>query len=116
MRWTPHMDDILEHLSSSPEVPSDRILAAETRFMKIMDELQSVSAVRFFENESGRTPKTPLAIHVKGLLASLETTKKSIPPDVLERSAYPKIFSQSQVVTLANKIIFRTDPVVRDVR
>ncbi|KAH7127862.1 hypothetical protein B0J13DRAFT_564629 [Dactylonectria estremocensis] len=83
MRWTPHMEDCLQYLISTPEVPGDRILVAVTQLMQVMDDLRAITVSRNMDAESSRPSKTPPSFHVKALLANLDNVKKTIPPDIL---------------------------------
>ncbi|KAH7176843.1 hypothetical protein EDB81DRAFT_875635 [Dactylonectria macrodidyma] len=84
MRWTPHMEDCLQHFITNPEVPGDRVLAAITQLMQVMDDLKNIAVSRSMNAESGRPSKTPPSFHVKALLANLNNVKKAIPPDLLD--------------------------------
>ncbi|CAG9946107.1 unnamed protein product [Clonostachys rosea f. rosea IK726] len=83
MRWTPHMEDCLQHLINNPELPGDRTLAAITQILQVTDDMLVAYNSRFFEVEAGLTPKAPLMIYVKSLSSRLDAVTKSIPPEIL---------------------------------
>ena len=86
MRWTPHLQDTLDHLSREPEVPGDEILAAITRALRIGEDVIAASGWRYFEVEAYCPSKPPPMVHVKALLTALANLRQSLRPDILENS------------------------------
>lgn len=86
MRWTPHMEDTLEHLAKEPEVFGDEALAAMARALKIGEDVLTASGWRFFELEAYSPPKPPPMVHVKALRSNLDVLRKSLRPELAENS------------------------------
>lgn len=88
MRWTPHLEDMLEHLAKEPEVFGDELLATMARALRISEDVVSASGWRFFEAEASSPSKPPPALHVKALRSSLDTLKRSLRPELTETSKH----------------------------
>ncbi|CAM1504638.1 Fc.00g022290.m01.CDS01 [Cosmosporella sp. VM-42] len=84
MRWTPHMEDCLQHLANEPQTPGDELLVAIVKISKVMDDATTAASWRFLDSETYGAPKVPPVLHVKSLSANLEATKATIPPAILE--------------------------------
>ncbi|KAF7562249.1 hypothetical protein G7046_g1896 [Stylonectria norvegica] len=80
MRWMPHMEACLQHLANEPETPGDELLVNIVKISRIVDDANLVASGRLFAAETGNLPKTPPMLHVKALLANLETIEKELPP------------------------------------
>jgi hypothetical protein len=86
MRWTPHLDDILNDLTTKPEVFGDELLATMARSLKIAEDVLSASGWRFFEAEASSPSKAPPSLHVKPLRSALDSLRRSLRPEVAENS------------------------------
>ncbi|KAI1863722.1 uncharacterized protein JN550_009422 [Neoarthrinium moseri] len=73
------IDDCLEQLWETPEIPNDRVLVAITRIMGVADE-----AVRMASRPEDTDDSISPIFHIKGLEESLKQVKRDLPPDLLD--------------------------------
>ncbi|KAH6887037.1 hypothetical protein B0T10DRAFT_607829 [Thelonectria olida] len=83
MRWTPHMEDCVQHLANDPETPGDEVLAAIVKISKVMDDVNAANFGRLFESEIHGPSKVPPVLHVKALVVNLDAVKGALRPELL---------------------------------
>jgi hypothetical protein len=91
MRWTPHMEESLRHLSSEPQCDNDEILVIITKCSRILDDIFAASSCALSDGDCASPPEPesfPLTFPIKVLRGMLEEVQEQIRPRLLESSGF----------------------------
>ncbi|KAF4964050.1 hypothetical protein FSARC_7999 [Fusarium sarcochroum] len=82
MRWTPHMEEHLQHLQDEPETPGDEVLVTIVKVSRIMDDLLLAVPPAHLASVEGQS-RTPPILYVKSLVTKLDVTKQQLSQELL---------------------------------
>ncbi|GKZ30329.1 hypothetical protein AbraIFM66950_008751 [Aspergillus brasiliensis] len=87
LRWTPHMDECLHHLSEHPECLNDEILAQQVRFQLINERINITTTAANTPGSyntgllSTQSPfRSPLSIYTHTINSQLQQTQSKLTP------------------------------------
>ncbi|KAI1455367.1 hypothetical protein F4805DRAFT_435953 [Annulohypoxylon moriforme] len=107
MRWTPHMEDSLQKLATSPETPNDSLLVAMVRTYRIQEDVAQITWRA--ADHSGNSLKAPPYIYVKALRANLEAVKQEVPASLKDNKVFLSHISAAEIA-IADMSLWNVNP------
>ncbi|KAI9149944.1 MFS-type transporter calB [Paramyrothecium foliicola] len=98
MRWTPHMEDCLNHLTQSPEVAGDESLAVCVRMSRLAEEVTVATNWRLGEPEILDAPREPPMLLIKALQKRIAGIYESMPVHVKEQKIIKAQFHFTELI------------------
>ncbi|KAI1215166.1 uncharacterized protein F4807DRAFT_23873 [Annulohypoxylon truncatum] len=109
MRWTPHMEDSLQKLATSPETIHDELLVAMVRTYRIQEDVAQITWRAADHSGNSATLKNPPFIYVKALRTNLEAVKRELPAVLRDNKVFLSHYYAAEIA-IADMCLWNVNP------